>query len=163
MTFARSLLPMCAWFLCRLRRVRPARGMMWKALRRSCVRNGDGNSAGRGCDHRLGHDPSRRGWLGRGCDYRRIAEGADDSSRPRVLRGKRAGVAADGDDDFSALLLRLAQGTQVGGQGRIRLHAARRRCLRRWERRWSLSGEWEMATWPRDAKRWSTMPNSAPR
>ncbi len=28
---------------------------------------------------------------------------------------------------------------------------------------WSLSAEWEMATSPKDAKRWSTMPNSAPR
>jgi aspartate aminotransferase-like enzyme len=42
-----------------------------------------------------------------------------------------------------------------------RLIRRRPHCLRPWERRWSLSAKWEMATWPRDAKRWWTMPNSA--
>ena len=107
--------------------------------------NGRRHAAGGGCDHRPGHDPSRRGWLGRGCDYRRIAEGADDPSRPRVLRGERAGVAADGDDDFSALLLRPAQRAQ-SRRPRANLPTRRRlRCLRRWERRWSLSAAWAMA------------------
>ena len=60
------------------------------------VREQDDTSADRRCHHRPGHDASRRGWLGRGCDYRRFAEGADDSARPGILRGERTRVEADG-------------------------------------------------------------------
>jgi aspartate aminotransferase-like enzyme len=70
--------------------------------------SGERHAAGGGRDHRAGHDSSRCGRLGRGLHHRRLTEGADDASRPRILRGERARVEADGYDDFSALLLRPA-------------------------------------------------------
>jgi len=44
----------------------------------------------------LGTTHLRRGWLGRGCDYRRFAEGADDSAWLGILCRERALVEADG-------------------------------------------------------------------
>jgi aspartate aminotransferase-like enzyme len=47
----------------------------------------------------------------------KIAEGADDASGPGVLRGQRTRLEAHGCDDFPALLLRPAQGTEICSQG----------------------------------------------
>ena len=46
----------------------------------------------------------------------RIAEGAHDPTRPGLWRDQRACLAADGDDEISALLLRSAEREKVGSQ-----------------------------------------------
>ena len=79
--------------------------------------------ARRRCDHRTRHDAARRGRLGHRRHHRRLAESADDSSGPGLWRRQRARLAAHGDDEVSALLLRSAQGKKVGGQGRDCIHS----------------------------------------
>ena len=121
--------------------------------------HGERYSAGGGCDHRAGHDASQRGWLGRGRDYRRIAEGADDSSRLGVLRGERAGVEADGDDDFAALSTSICARSESRGQGRIGLHSGDFVVCGAGRGLGVHPREWAMAISLRDAKSWSTMLN----
>ncbi len=71
--------------------------------------------------YRAGYNRSRRERGGR--DHRRIAEGADDPARTFLSGGERARLEAHGDHQSASLLLPSAQGAQVAGQGRIRLHA----------------------------------------
>ena len=63
------------------------------------------------------------GRLGNRRHHWRLAEGADDPARIGLWRYQRAGVAAHGDGEVSAVLLRSAEGTKIGGQGGDGLHA----------------------------------------
>ncbi len=68
------------------------------------------------------HDEVRYRRLGSRHRDRRLAEGGNDSSWTCVLERERTRVAADGRDEESALLLRPAQGAEIGGEGRVGIY-----------------------------------------
>jgi len=135
MTFARSLRPRCAQSLCRRREFHRPRHDIRSIAK--IVREHDDTllivDAITGSHHALDV------MLGRGCDYRRFAEGADDSLAWHMCR-ERALVEAM-DETILRDTTSICARKKIAAKGESS-YTRRPRCSRRWEPRWSLSGRW---------------------